>query len=62
MLTGITVDIACPYRTSTGSFCRNTMTVQYVKEGKRVTDILDRYGCPHATEHDTAPLMAALED
>ena len=63
MLTGITVNIPCPYRTSTGSFCSQTLTVQYVKEGMRVTDILDKYGCiQHANEHDTAPLMAALED
>lgn len=62
MLTSITVDLPCPYRTCTGSFCQNTLTVQYIKEGKRVTTILDRYGCIHATEYDTAPLMAALED
>ena len=62
MLTGTTVDIPCPYRISTGLFCRNTLTVQYVKEHGRVIEILDRYGCIHATEYDTAPLMAALED
>lgn len=62
MLIGTVVDIPCPYRTTMGSFCRNTLTVQYIKEHGRVTEILDRYGCLHATEYDTAPLMAALED